>query len=32
VGYCNTISEKARAIGGAVLLAIMKRYSDRQRA
>jgi xanthine dehydrogenase accessory factor len=23
VGYCDTISEKARAIGGAVLLAIM---------
>jgi xanthine dehydrogenase accessory factor len=26
VGYCVTISEKARAIGGAVLLAIMNRF------
>jgi xanthine dehydrogenase accessory factor len=26
VGYCDTISEKARAIGGAVLLAIMNHF------
>lgn len=28
VGYCDTISEKARAIGGAVLLTIMNRYTS----
>jgi xanthine dehydrogenase accessory factor len=28
VGYCDTISEKARAIGGAVLLAIMSSVSQ----
>ena len=27
VGYCDTISEKARAIGGAVLLAILNHYA-----
>ncbi|MEJ2642761.1 MAG: selenium-dependent molybdenum cofactor biosynthesis protein YqeB [Desulfosarcinaceae bacterium] len=32
VGYCNTISEKARAIGAAALLAIMNRYTAGQSA
>ncbi len=32
VGYCGTISEKARAIGGAVLVAIMNHYAGRQGA
>ncbi len=32
VSYCNTISEKARAIGGTVLEAILMRFNDPSRA